>query len=45
MKLKLDPAKLENKDLTLLKNALVEHYRQFWAQKIGDIEKALSVVN
>lgn len=44
-KLQLDPARIENKDLPLIKKALVEHYTKFWSQKISDIQQALNSMN
>jgi hypothetical protein len=40
----LNPQTLEQKDIPVLKSALVEHYSEFWAQKINDIKSALARV-
>lgn len=44
-RLKIDPSKIESKDIGNIKQALIQHYKQFWAQKLTDIERALSSIN
>jgi hypothetical protein len=40
----LSPQKLEKRDLPVLKEALLELYQEFWAQKLGDIKTALASI-
>jgi hypothetical protein len=41
---KIDPEKIETKDIPMLKKELIEHYRKFWQNQLANIEQALTKV-